>query len=72
MKLTLKQLTSDVIFDSFLHLDIFLDFQKLSNKELLMKRSKMSHKKSNRVFKKGMGTNRKNVTPAPTRGGYRL
>lgn len=37
-----------------------------------MKRKKMSHKKSNRVFRKGMGTDRKNIAPAPTRGGYRL
>lgn len=37
-----------------------------------MQRKKMSHKKSNKTFKRGMSTNRKNITPAPTRGGYRL
>lgn len=37
-----------------------------------MRRKKMSRKKSNKNFKKGMGTNRKNIAPAPTRGGYRL
>ena len=37
-----------------------------------MKRKKMSYHKSNKVFKKGMRTNRKNVTPSPSRGGYRL
>nr|QJB19373.1 MAG: hypothetical protein [Microvirus sp.] len=50
----------------------FTDWYKQLMKGAPMRRSKMSHKKSNRVFKKGMGTNRKNVTPAPTRGGYRL
>lgn len=37
-----------------------------------MKRKHLSHKKSNKTFKKGMRTQRKNVTPAPSRGGYRL
>lgn len=37
-----------------------------------MKRSKMSRTKSNKTFKKGMGTQRKNIAPAPSRGGYRL
>lgn len=69
MKITLKQLTSDVIFDSFLHLDIYLDLKKEEQK---MRRSKMSHGKSNRNFKKGMGVHKKNVTPPPSRGGYRL
>lgn len=37
-----------------------------------MKRSKMSHRKSNKTFKKGLGTKKQNIAPAPTRGGYRL
>jgi len=38
----------------------------------IMKRSKMSHHKSNKVFKKGMRTQKRNIAPAPSRGGYRL
>lgn len=37
-----------------------------------MQRKKMSHGKSNRNFKKGMGVHKKNITPPPSRGGYRL
>lgn len=37
-----------------------------------MKRSKMSKKSSNKSFKKGMKMRSKNITPAPSRGGYRL
>lgn len=37
-----------------------------------MKRKHLSSRKSNKNFKKGMRTNKKNVTPPPSRGGYRL
>nr|QJB20475.1 MAG: hypothetical protein [Microvirus sp.] len=37
-----------------------------------MKRRHLSRKKSNRVFKRGMRTQRKNITPPPSRGGYRF
>ena len=37
-----------------------------------MKRHKMTHKQSNKKFKKGMGTHKKNVAPPPSRGGYRF
>lgn len=38
----------------------------------MKKRTKLSRKKSNKIFKKGMKTNLKNIMPAPQRGGYRL
>lgn len=37
-----------------------------------MKRSRMTRSSSNRNFKRGMNTQRKNLAPAPQRGGYRL
>lgn len=37
-----------------------------------MKRKHLSRHKSHKVFKKGMRTSRKNISPAPTRGGHRL
>jgi len=37
-----------------------------------MKRRHLSKHKSHKKFKAGMKTNRKNVSPAPSRGGYRL
>jgi hypothetical protein len=37
-----------------------------------MYRKHLSHKKSNHKFKHGMRTHKKNLTPAPSRGGYRL
>lgn len=36
-----------------------------------MKRKKLNKRKSNKNFKSGMGTNKKNIQHA-TRGGYRL
>lgn len=40
--------------------------------EVLMKRSHVSRHASKKSFKKGMRTQKKNVAPAPQRGGYRL
>jgi ribosomal protein S20 len=37
-----------------------------------MKRKSLSNKKSNRSFKSGMKTSRKNLQAAPSRGGFRL
>lgn len=37
-----------------------------------MKRTKLSSKKSNKNFKRGMRTQKKNISPAPQRGGFRL
>ena len=37
-----------------------------------MKRKHLSRHKSHKTFKRGMRTQKKNLTPAPTRGGYRL
>ncbi|QXP08100.1 MAG: hypothetical protein [Arizlama microvirus] len=49
-----------------------VNYNKHIKQEKLMKRSKMSHHKSNKVFKKGMRTQKRNIAPAPSRGGYRL
>lgn len=38
----------------------------------MSKRRPMSKKQSNENFKKGTGVHRKNIDPAPQRGGYRL
>lgn len=38
----------------------------------MAKRKKMSKKKSNSKFKKGMSTNVKNIQSNPSRGGIRL
>lgn len=38
----------------------------------MARRKKMSRKKSNKNFRKGLNTNSKNLAPPPTRGGYRL
>lgn len=43
-----------------------------TKKETIMKRSKMSRHSSKKTFRKGMKTQRKNLQPAPQRGGYRL
>lgn len=37
-----------------------------------MYRKRLSRKKSNRNFKKGMGIKKKNIQPIPTRGGIRM
>lgn len=37
-----------------------------------MKRKRLNKKSSNRNFKKGLGTNKKNLPKRATRGGYRL
>lgn len=37
-----------------------------------MKRHRMTKRQSNKNFKRGMKTHRKNVAPAPMRGGYRI
>lgn len=37
-----------------------------------MKRRPLSRGKSRRTFRRGTKTHRKNMTPAPQRGGYRL
>lgn len=39
---------------------------------IMKKRKKLSRGKSKKIFKKGQKIKKKNVTPAPTRGGYRL
>lgn len=37
-----------------------------------MKRKHMSRHLSKKTFKRGMKTQRKNIQPPPSRGGYRL
>ena len=37
-----------------------------------MKRKHMNRRHSHKNFKKGMRTNKRNISPAPSRGGYRL
>lgn len=37
-----------------------------------MKRNKMSRGKSNKAFKKGLGTKALNLASNPSRGGFRL
>jgi len=37
-----------------------------------MKRKHMSRRHSKKSFKRGMKVQRKNIQPAPQRGGYRL
>lgn len=37
-----------------------------------MKRKHMSRHKSHKNFKRGLKTAKKNIAPAPSRGGYRL
>lgn len=41
-------------------------------KELKMKRQRMTKRHSNKNFKRGMSLNRKNLSPVPQRGGFRL
>lgn len=37
-----------------------------------MKRMKITRRSGNRLFRKGMKTERRNVAPPPARGGYRM
>nr|QJB19905.1 MAG: hypothetical protein [Microvirus sp.] len=51
----------------YLTMEIYHQLQELS-----MKRKHLSKHKSHKNFKRGLSTNKKNISPAPTRGGYRL
>lgn len=37
-----------------------------------MRRKHLSTRKSHKNFKRGLKTHKKNITPSPSRGGYRL
>lgn len=50
---------------------IFLQLEDLLQEDS-MKRQHISKSSSKRSFKKGMRTQKKNLMPAPQRGGYRL
>lgn len=68
----MKSLNFPIQYHPNWHLIILIrrDFEQLLEDD--MRRQRMSKKRSHRNFKRGAGVNRKNIAPAPTRGGYRL